>query len=74
MAEGGNNNDDFIDNLRNAGSTGESQYPDEFEVYFTDHRRTILGRDKRPLNRKMVNRNVPIWIIKRRRRGRFYRL
>ena len=60
MAEGVNDNDDFKDNLRNAGSTGESQYPDEFEVYFADHRKTILGRDKRrPLNQKMVKRNVP---------------
>ena len=44
MAEGGNDNDDFKDNLRNAGSAGESQYPDEFEVHFTDHRKTIPGR------------------------------
>ena len=51
MAEGGNYNDDFKDNLRNAGSTGESQYPNEFEVHFTDHRKTIPGRDKRPRSR-----------------------
>ena len=48
MAEGGNDNNDFKDNLRNAESTGESQYPDEFEVHFTDHRKTIPGRDIRP--------------------------
>ena len=46
IAEGGNDNGDFKDNLRNAGNTGESQYPDEFEVHFTDRRKTIPGRDK----------------------------
>ena len=53
MAEGGNDSDDFKDNLRNPGSTRESltQYPDEFEVHFTDHRKTIPRRDKRPPSR-----------------------
>ena len=51
MAEGGNDNDDFKDNLRNAGNTGESRYPDESEVHFTDHRKTIPGRAKRPRSR-----------------------
>ena len=51
MAEDGNDNDDFKDNLRNSRSTGENQYPDEFEVYFTDHRKTVPGRDKRPSSR-----------------------
>ena len=55
MAEGGNDNDDFKDNLRNAGNTGESQYPDEFEVHFTDHRKTIPGRDKCPRSRASSN-------------------
>ena len=41
----------FKDNLRNAGSTGESQYPNEFKVHFTDHRKTIPGRDKCPRSR-----------------------
>ena len=51
MAEGGNDNDGFKDNLRNAGSTGESHYPDEVEVHFTDYRKTIPGRDERPRSR-----------------------
>ena len=48
MAEGGSDNDDIKDNLGNAGNTKESQYPDEFEYQFTDHRKMIPGRDKRP--------------------------
>ena len=48
MAEGGSDNDDIKDNLGYAGNTKESQYPDEFEYQFTDHRKMIPGRDERP--------------------------